>query len=224
MPTPKLTAALACTLLCTALFAQQKGTFTDTRDGKIYKTTKIGEQVWMAENLNYEEKGSRCYNDSTAYCKKYGRLYNWETVMKVCPSGWHLPSNAEWKVLFHYVVAGTSDTSSFYDRETADKFLKAAIDINNNSNDKDKYSSSGMKIIPFRRADKGVDKYGFSALPGGFRHSSGNFNSVGYGGYWWTTGEDNNYYECIYYYEEVTCWMDHGKSSLYSVRCVQNNK
>jgi len=55
-------------LLCTTLFAQQKGTFTDTRDGKTYKTTKIGEQVWFAENLNYEASGSKCYNDSTAYC------------------------------------------------------------------------------------------------------------------------------------------------------------
>jgi len=93
----------AILLFCIACDQTQ---FTDKRDGKTYKITKIGEQVWMAENLNYETEGSKCYNDSTAYCDIYGRLYNLETAMRVCPSGWHLPRSGEWDKLINAVGGG----------------------------------------------------------------------------------------------------------------------
>ena len=94
----KLIALFVCTLFCVAC-EQQKDTFTDVRDNKVYKTVKIGEQVWLAENLKYNANESKCYDNQPANCDKYGRLYSWETAIKSCPSGWHLPSKAEWEVL-----------------------------------------------------------------------------------------------------------------------------
>ena len=169
-------------------YGKEKEQFCDERDGKKYVYVTIGAQTWMAENLNYNATGSKCYSNNEANCAIYGRLYNWVTAMDIastyssslysvsgkhkgiCPSGWHIQTNAEWSELIRY-VDGTSDTSSSYVSLTAGKYLKATSGWNNNWN--------------------GIDTYGFTALPGGDCNSGGGFARVGYHGLYWNTTEKN---------------------------------
>jgi uncharacterized protein (TIGR02145 family) len=76
--------------------------FCDSRDGKVYKFSKIGVQTWMAENLNYPSGDSKCYAETYSNCNIYGRLYNGNDAKNVCPTGWHLPSNNEWEILVDF--------------------------------------------------------------------------------------------------------------------------
>jgi uncharacterized protein (TIGR02145 family) len=175
--------------------------------GKTYKTVKIGTQTWMAENLNYEAGGSKCYDNKPDNCTKYGRLYNWETALKVCPKGWHLPSNAEWDKLYRFVDDDTS-TKSPYKSETAGKHLKAKSGWNRDGN--------------------GTDDYGFSALPGGRdRHPFDSFNRVGSSGIWWSASKydkdiDLTYYRVMYDDDDGAYYLNYYKSFLLSVRCLKD--
>jgi len=172
-----------------------KGSFKDSRDDKIYRIVKIGNQIWMAANLNYNASGSKCYGNQESNCQKYGRLYDWNTAKTACPKGWHLPTKDEYGKLDNFVGGAN----------TAGKFLKATSGWNNNGN--------------------GQDTHGFAALPGGYGSSNGDFGSVGNFGYWWSAMEYssiNAYYRRMYYGGEYVDYYDYYKDFLYSVRCLQD--
>jgi len=170
------------------------------------KFVKIGKQVWMAKNLNDASKGGKCYDDKPENCEKYGRLYTWEEATKACPSGWHLPNNAEWEAL----------VSSAGGMDAAGGKLKAKKGWN------DYYGESG----------NGTDEYGFSALPGDFGRPGDRCYSVGYVGGWWSSNEAEYDADDVYIwsmgYSKVN--KNYGdRSILLSVRCVKtwwqiNNK
>jgi uncharacterized protein (TIGR02145 family) len=180
-------------------FSQEKGTFTDPRDGKVYKTIKIGNQTWFAENLVYKtENGCWAYNNNEGNATKYGRLYNWETAQIVCPSGWHLPNDDEWTTLTNnlggVIVAGGK--------------MKATTDW--------EYDSGG----------NATNESGLNALPAGYRiNSDGSFYVLGtYSGFWSSTPNESEsaWSRCLSYDYGKVLRVYVIRTRGFSIRCTKD--
>jgi uncharacterized protein (TIGR02145 family) len=186
---------------------------TDSRDSKTYEAVLIGTQTWMAKNLNYAT-GGKCGNGSslsdnnTSSCDTYGRLYNWATAMAnsassianpsevkgVCPTGWHLPSDAEWTALTDFVGSSTAGTK-----------LKANSALWSTNTGTDDY---GFSALPG----------GYGGSDGGFV-SAGNIDY-----WWSATEIDaSDVWIRNMYYSSAGVRRDYNvKTTLLSVRCVQD--
>src|SRR6266498_1594182 len=169
-------------LLATGIHAQIKA-----HDGPTYKTVKIGNQVWMAENLNVRtyrngdtipqvqdpkswsrlNTGAWCYYENkTEAGSNYGKLYNWYAINDprgLAPEGWHIPSDTEW--------------------------IKLASSLGGKIGSSAKIKSSKG----WGTGGNGTNETGFSALPGGARSINEEFSFVGKYGYWWTSTEYNSF-------------------------------
>ena len=186
----------------------------DERDGQTYKTVKIGEQWWMAENLRYEDaEQSVCYTDNPDNCLIYGKLYTRNGAINDCPNGWHLPTEKEWLKLQEYIKE-----NSHSDKNNVGQYLRADS----------LWDVSGLGV--------GYDAFGFSALPAGVKDHDGWWGLNTHTHFWlsdsWKNGSDNCYvYVLIRYKLKDDSDMKIGKngkicdlypSSKYSVRCIKD--
>ena len=192
------------------------GSMTDPRDGIVYKTTTIGGQVWMAENLNYFDiegapssiKNDWCYWDKPENCESAGRLYTWTVAKRVCPEGWRLPTNEDWTALLTAVGADTLNPIAW----TGANVLK---------------SKSGWE-----NSGSGTDDFGFTALPAGkalFNDLQSGFTNHGCSSYMWsaTEADPSAGGDTLAFSVELNCSNELAivntvkKYSGFSIRCVK---
>ena len=190
-------------------------------DGNTYKSVIIGEQEWMSENLRTTKHNDGTtipnvtdntewstfytaawchYDNDNQYDTIYGKLYNWYAVEtgKLCPTGWHVPTNAEWDVLTDFLTANGHNG-------TEGNALKATLGWYNNEN--------------------GADDYGWNGLSGGSR-DYGYFNYLGYFGSWWSSSESGRSYaekfELFYGNDIFDDYPPDNKGKGNSVRCLKD--
>jgi len=195
-------------------------------DGNTYKTVQIGTQVWMAENLktskysdgttipnitdgtqwsNLTTGAWAYYNNDAANYAKFGKLYNWYAVSptkngnkNICPTGWHVPTDAEWTVLTDY-LGGSSVAGGKMKEVGTTSWYSPNIDATNTSL--------------------------FTGLPGGFRFNFGYYDGIGSFGYWWSSSEFDTLNAWLRYLScnNGNAYRDSVNKKIgFSVRCLRD--
>ena len=166
-----------------------------------YRTVKIGDQEWMAENMNAVVDGSTCYRDSSKYCDMYGRLYKWEEAKTICPEGWRLPDTTDWTILFEF-VGGKAQAATH---------LKATTSWTKNGD------------------GNGDDAFGFSAFAAGGWSASGPHWYLGEGNstsFWTSVTVNSNeaWSVGMYWADSYPSIAESAMAQGLSVRCVKGVK
>ncbi|MCD4745831.1 MAG: hypothetical protein K8R58_05990, partial [Bacteroidales bacterium] len=204
----------------------------DERNGQTYNTVLIGDQCWLKENLNIGTmiNGSEnmtdngiiekyCYDNNTANCDEYGGLYQWNEMMQyvsdtasqgICPEGWYLPTDHEWKILEGTVDSQYPVGDPIWD-DTDWRGYDAGLNLK---------STSG-----WLGGGNGSGLYGFEALPGGIRSTFGSFVSLTFSAYFWSSSEfsSSHAWSRYLYYVNVKVYRSYyDKDYGFSVRCLQD--
>lgn len=205
-------------------------------EGNVYRTVKIGTQVWMVENLqttkfndgteiptvaswNFPTTPVYCWYDIYNLSKLlHGALYNWYAVNtgKLAPAGWHVPTDADWTTLENYLM----ENGYNYDgTNTENKYAKAMASSSLWTNSMFIGVPGNIDFTTYR------NKSGFTAYPAGARDPNGPYLEFGSTAYWWSSTEDTQITaltRSIEYNAGGVIRERYSKSYGFSVRCVKN--
>ena len=199
----------------------------DKRDGQLYRTIHIGSQVWMAQNLNYAVANSWCYRNSLENCSNYGRLYLWSAAMNldkvyshssagnlieekhqgVCPDGWYVPKDRDMETLVSYVKEANK-ASGLATEEVGTSLRKETG-----------WEENDEEIL-------GTNRYGFAAIPAGYRDANGAFAFLGEEADFWVAEEESNgtqasHWSLYYANQAFSGEFRNLKTFAFSIRCLK---
>ena len=181
-------------------YAQETGSFTDARDGKVYKTVKINDQVWMGENLAFKTaSGCSVYENVKDYQKIHGYLYTWEAATKACPDGWHVPSMQDWWYLSNFLGG---------DEQSGGKLKQTGTATWKSPNTGATNSSGFTALASGRSEDKAMEHLGNTT-------------------FFWTNVDDDDvtsWCGALYSSQAILSLYPAKKKDGYSVRCIKNSE